>query len=128
MTQCVHLVEEPAQEQANVKSQTGEVLFTLCTRQCFEVWQNDKRSNPLDSQGYNFYLSIDPDLPKHLWTKTNDKPIPPTPSGQIQYKVPSTIPGATYYAYIITVNGFGFESDPSEVLTLDGGDDAVVIG
>lgn len=125
---CLHLAKEPEQEQADIKNKDDEVLFTLCTKHCFYIWQNDPRNNPAESQGYDFYLSTDPDLLRDRWTKTNDKPIPPGPGGKVQYKVPSTIPGATYYAYIITVNALGFKSDPSEVVKLDGGDDGIVIG
>lgn len=123
MTKCIHLINEPNQEQADVKKQdSDEVLFTLCTKQCFPIWQNDPRSKPAESEAYNVYMSIDADLPKEQWTLLNDKPIPRSSDNKMQYKIPGTIPGATYYVYIITVNALGFESYPSKVVTLDGGD------
>jgi hypothetical protein len=123
---CIHLEKEPIQDQVDIiKPDTEAVVATLCAKQCFPIFQADPRNNPRESEAYNVYMSIDPDLPKEQWILLNDKPIPRTPDDKFHYKIPGTIPGATYYIYIITLNALGFESYPSGVLTLDGGDGTV---
>lgn len=120
-THCLHLAQQPEQEQGDVKDPTGTVLFTLCMK-CLEIWQNDERRNPAESEAYNIYRSTDPNTPKDQWVLLNDKPIPRTKTGQMQYRDTTAIPGATYYVYIITLNALGLMSDPSEVIKIEGGD------
>jgi len=123
---CIHLEKGPEQEHADIiRPTTQEVVATLCTKQCFPVFQNDPRNNPAESEAYNIYYSLDPDLPKDQWTKANDCPIPRTPSGRVNYRIPGStmITGADYYFYIITINALGFESYPSEVTKGLGSDD-----
>jgi hypothetical protein len=84
------LTEGTDQEEADIKNpKTGDVLFTLCTNQCLEIWQNDPHSNPADSQAYHVYRSIDPNLPKNQWVRLTDKPIP-----DISFRDTTAMPGA----------------------------------
>ncbi len=116
MQKCIHLIEQPNQEHATVEvTGSNEVLFDLCTKQCLEVWRNDIRRNPLESQGYNIYRSADPDIAKDQWSKVNDKPIPHGSGQRAQYRLKDLPDGAHYY--VTAVNALGFESDPSEVVT-----------
>ena len=70
--------------------------------------------DPIRAAGYNFYFSLDPDLPKDQWQKVNEKLI-----SAPQFKVDTSHlkPGTTYYVYATSVNGWGVESPPSDVIT-----------
>lgn len=88
MSKCIHLVKDPNQEQADFRNKrTGKVDFTLCTKQCVKVWLNDRRDNPLHSEGYFLYQTGDVSLPLDQWARVNDEPIPPTPDGHVQYRI-----------------------------------------
>lgn len=121
---CLHLEREPNQEQAVIKRQpTGEVVATLCTKQCFPIFQADPRNNPRESEAYDVYYSLDPDLPKDQWTKANETPIPRT-GDTFNYRIPGStmVTGADYYFYIVTLNALGLESYPSKVTKGQGSD------
>lgn len=123
---CIHLEKEPDQEQADIiRPNTREVIATLCTKYCLEIYQNDPRNNPAESIGYNIFYSFDPALPKDQWTKVNETPIPPTQSGRIQYRIPAStiITSADYYYYIAGISALGIEGFPSEVIKCQGTDD-----
>jgi restriction system protein len=81
-----------------------------------QVYQNDPRTNPVESQGYFLYKSNDPNVPLDQWTKVNDKPIPPTSDGHVQYRIPRAETEGINGIYVTAVNALGFESVPSKVI------------
>jgi restriction system protein len=81
-----------------------------------EVYQNDPRENPVQSEGYFIYKSGDPNLPLDQWTRVNEKPIPPTRDGRIHYRIPRAEPEGITALYVTAVNALGFESYPSKVI------------
>ena len=65
-----------------------------------------------DVIGYNLYRSINPDLPKSLWTKLNDKPEPRTTFHDLKVDR-----NTKYYYYLVAVDAAGNTSPPSEVVS-----------
>jgi hypothetical protein len=124
---CIHVAKNPEIPTMRVTAQSDGIFFDLCA-DCHEIWNNDKRRNPAESEGYYVYRSIDPDLPKDQWLRLNDKPIPRTASGHMEYRDKTAMPGAVYYIYIITVNAIGLESHPSEVIKIGDSDEEIDIG
>ncbi len=114
---CIHLVNDPNQEQADfTNKETGKVDFTLCTKQCLKVWENDRRNNPLESEGYFLYITRDPNLPLEQWTRKNEEPIPPTNDEHVQYQIPEAETKGIVGFYVTAVNALGFESVPSKAI------------
>lgn len=64
--------------------------------------------------GYNIYQTTDPDLPKGLWERLNDEPLP---EPEITQDVSRLRQGVTYYTYMTIVYASGAESEPSGVLS-----------
>ncbi|HEY6803734.1 MAG TPA: restriction endonuclease [Pyrinomonadaceae bacterium] len=114
---CIHVAKSQASKGVKVTLPASGKSFILCD-ECAYIWNNDRRPNPLESHGYNIYKSSDLDLPKDQWTKVNDKPIPPTPDGKVQFKV-SKVPEGGHF-YIKTINAIGFDSFPSKVVSVPG--------
>ncbi len=79
---CIHVAKDPLIGVIRVTPKSTQQPFELCM-ECAYIWNNDKRPNPIQSEGYNVYRSMNPDLPKDQWTKVNEKPIPPTPKGKV---------------------------------------------
>jgi fibronectin type 3 domain-containing protein len=118
---CIHLAQNPLLKSARITPQSTQQAFDLCM-DCTEIWNNDKRQDPADSQAYHVYRSIDPDLPKDQWVRLTDKPIP-----EATFRDTTALPGAVYYLYVVTVNALGLVSEPSEVIKIGDSDEAVDI-
>lgn len=115
---CIHIARNPQQTQYRITPQSTGITHGLCFS-CYEIYKNDPRANPVESEGYNIYRSADPLLPKDQWTKVNDKPIPRT-GDRMQFNLGKPKEGASYY--IATINAIGLESHPSKVIYLPGVD------
>jgi restriction system protein len=113
MDKCIHVAKNPMMKRARITPQGTGQSFELCL-DCAYIWNNDKRRNPVESEGYNIYRSADPLLPKDQWTKVNDKPLPPTPDGKMQFNLGKVPEGGSFY--ITAINAIGLESDPGKVL------------
>lgn len=111
--------------QYSVTPQSTGVAHTLCF-DCYEIFKNDPRKNPAESEGYNFYHSMDPTLPKDQWTKLNDKPIPRAPGeGKQQFNLGKQKDGGHYY--ITAISAIGLESIPSEPIYIPGLDASTLV-
>jgi hypothetical protein len=73
-------------------------------------------TDPQKAVGYNVYRSTDPNLPKKRWERLNA-----TLLSQPDFKDTKRRPGVRYYYYSTSVNAYGVESGPSDVI---GPDDA----
>jgi restriction system protein len=112
---CIHVAKNPEMKRIRITPQSTGGFFELCS-DCYEIWNVDRRRNPLESEAYNVYRTTDPNLPKDQWIKVNDKPIPPTPDGKVQYLIKNA-PEGIYY--VTAINGIGLESHPSKVPETD---------
>jgi hypothetical protein len=74
----------------------------------------DKCQGLYKTVGYYVYYSLDPDLPKEQWVRMNRIPLP-TP----EFIDTRPEPGVRYYYFVRSVNGFGIEGEPSEVVALE---------
>lgn len=117
MNKCIHVAKDPKIKRARITPQSTQQAFELCM-DCAYIWNSDKRRNPVESEGYNIYRSADPSLPKDQWTKANDKPIPPTPTGEMQFNLGKNKEGVSFY--VTAINAMGFESYPSKVVHIPG--------
>jgi hypothetical protein len=77
-----------------------------------------KASDPRRIMGFNLYRSADPNLPKSLWKKINEGLIT---DAEFIEKADNRQPGVHYYYYATTVNGFGIESVPSDIIETKAG-------
>lgn len=121
MTQrtCIHIAQDPLMKRARITPQSTQQSFELCL-DCAEIWNNDKKRDPADSQAYHIYRSIDPDLPTDQWLRLTHKPTPDT-----NFRDQTAMPGAVYYLYVIPVNALGLEGQPSEIIKIGDSDEAV---
>lgn len=115
MNQCVHVAKDQLIKRVKITPQSTGRSFELCM-DCVYIWNNDKRRNPVESEGYNIYGSADPLLPKDQWTKINDQPLPPTPEGKMQFNLGKVPNGGNFY--VTAINAIGFESYPGKVLSI----------
>ena len=127
MDKCVHVAKNSEMKYMRITPQSTGKSFDLC-EECFYIWDNDKRRNPAESEAYNIYRSIDPDLPKDKWLLLNEKPIPRNPDNKMQYRDTTALPGAVYYVYIVTLNAIGLKSDPSPVIKIGDDNEWIEIG
>jgi restriction system protein len=115
VNKCIHVAKNQVSKGVEITIPASGKSFILCD-ECAYIWNNDKRSNPVESQAYNIYTSLDSDLPKDQWTKVNEKPIPPTEDGKIQYNLGKVSEGGHFY--IKTLNAIGLDSYPSKVISI----------
>jgi hypothetical protein len=80
-----------------------------------ELSRVGKPIDPLREVGYNIYRSTDPNLPKKQWQRLNPVLLSETQFTDTNAKEP----GVRYYYYVTSVNAYGVESPPSEVMTAD---------
>jgi restriction system protein len=120
---CLHIAKKPQQQQADVTIKSTGVKHTLCMA-CYEIFKDDPRRNPIESEGYYLYRSEDPSLPKDQWTRVNEKPLPRT-GDKMQFKIGKPKRGASYF--IRTINAIGLESHPSKVVYIPGVDDPMLL-
>lgn len=112
---CIHITKNPKQPQYEVTPLSTGVTHILCLS-CYEVYKDDPRKNPLESEGYNIYRSANPLLPKDQWTKVNDKPIPRTPDNKMRFNMGKVPEGGSFY--VTAINAIGLESHPSKVISI----------
>jgi fibronectin type 3 domain-containing protein len=79
-----------------------------------ELSRIGKPIDPSQAVGYSIYRSTDPNLPKNQWKKLN-----PVLLSQPQFNDTTRQLGVRYYYYVTSVNAYGVESPPSEVMTAD---------
>ena len=115
---CIHVAKNPRMDRVRITPQSSRESFELCM-DCASIWNNDKRRNPVESEGYNIYRSADPLLPKDQWIKVNDKPIPRT-GDKMQFNLGKPQEGASYY--ITAINAMGLDGYPSKVVYIPGVD------
>ncbi len=112
---CIHIAKHPNQRQYRITPHSTGIQHRLC-ESCFEIYENDPRKSPRESEAYNIYQSTDPNLPKDQWTLVNEKPIPRTSDNRMQFLIKSPAPGSHFY--IKTLNAVGLDSLPSKVITM----------
>lgn len=116
---CVHVAKREREAAARIEPSSTTHHFDLCA-DCYYIWNNDRQPDPANSIAYNVYGSSDRATPKP-WKLLNDKPIPPTDSGKVQYRVEANrLPPPTepYYFYVVTLSAIGLET-PSEICEVE---------
>ena len=109
---CKHVSDGSAPVYAKATSKASGAVKSVC-QPCLIALLEEAGDDPhAVVVGYNVYRSIDPSLPKGLWEKLNETPLP---DNRFRDSTPK-VPGATYYYYVVSVNAYGVESAPSEVI------------
>lgn len=109
---CEHVLDGSASVYAKATSKaTGAVKF-VCQPCLIALLEEDGDDPHAVVIGYNIYRSTDPALPKDRWEKLNETLLP---DNRFRDSTPK-IRGATYYYYVVSVNAYGVESKPSEVM------------
>lgn len=114
---CRHIVKGQNIQSARVKMKSTGDVHIFCM-ECFKIFEGDPRNNPVQSVGYYVYVSPQSNLPREQWVRVNDKPIPPTESGKIEYRSNYLLPDGSEI-YMITVNAIGIESAPAKAKIID---------
>lgn len=114
---CLHLGKEPNQTQYRITPRSTGVTHSLCF-ECYEIYQTNPRKEPWLSVGYHLYRST-PGAPRENWVRLNDKVIPPTESGKVQYRIKGSLIPDGSEVHVVTVNAIGLESNPATMRTVD---------
>ena len=108
---CKHVLDGSALVYAKATSKASGAVKLVC-QPCLIALLEDAGDDPHEAIGYNVYRSLDPSLPKDRWDKLNKTLLP---DNRFRDSTPK-VPGATYYYYVVSVNAYGVESRPSEVI------------
>jgi hypothetical protein len=84
----------------------------LCQACMIDFLREDGVDPETDAMGFHIYRSDDPDVPKSQWKRLTERPIP-----EVKFTDDTGQPGTTFYYYMTSVNIFGIESPPSEVVS-----------
>lgn len=107
---CEHVANDTVSLYARLTSEITGKQHLLC-QPCFFEFLSKEGHDPQQPIGYHLYRSSDPSLPKSQWTRLTDFPIPDS-----RFRDTTGERGAVYYYYVTSVNAYGLESDPSEVI------------
>lgn len=108
---CKHVLDGSASVYAKATSKASGAVKFVC-QPCLIALLEEAGDDPHAAIGYNVYRSTDPSLPKDRWEKLNPTPLP---DNRFRDSTPK-VRGATYYYYVVSVNAYGVESAPSEVI------------
>lgn len=108
---CVHIAKNPNQRQYLVTPRSTGIEHALCFN-CFEIYETNPRKQPWESVAYNLYRST-PGAPRNEWVRLNEKIIPPTESGKVQYLVKGHLIPDDCEVHVVSINAIGLESNPA---------------
>lgn len=93
------------------RSAVGPVGIEASGAKFLKMTRLGKPINPHVEIGFNFYRSTDPNLPRSQWERLNQTLLTET-----SFVDRTEQPGVAYYYYVTSVNAYGLESPPSDVI------------